>query len=367
MSKKSDFSTFNWFADPEEPGLTGLFEVSSIDKNNLSPYSKFESTVKAIEERLSKALNNKFGMFSESKKIIKQLYANFKKYSSKLPEHKLFESESKKDLKRMAEVEKLIESDNEKLDALCSKIYSKYKNEKDENKLPRIIKGDNAKNLFKGLDNLLKFAKDCVDKQSKLLIDDTKKGEKQFLGVDESGKAKYDKNKIEKLAKAFIDDKDIFGNRFILDFPRNETVKEYIKKRLSKTGKLLKDICKIINGCDKALDALDPCIKTALYKCKENDVSSCSYFKKIADDENNYNKYISQLNTAIDAYNILVGLLSSIVNYRGKMAKLISLYDPRVKEAISELVKKLQKQIGIYKKMKIILEEKMKRKSMKTQ
>lgn len=363
MKNKLDFHTSSWFADPEEPGSTGLFEVHSGTGDEL--YSKFRITVKTLELRVYHTLKyHKFGMFSESKKIIKQLYANFKKYSSKLPEHELFASESKKDFKRMAEVEKLIESDNKKIENSYSKIYNKYKNEKDEKKVPRIIKDNNGKFLFKGLDDLLKFAKGCVDKQSKLLMDETKKGKKAIPSVkygEEGGTVneEYTESKIGKLAEAFTTNKsDPWGNQFIVDFPGNNTVQEYIKKRISKTGKLLKDICKIISSCRKAFYALDIEIQKTLASCKEvnDDISSVESFKEITNDENNYNKYISQLNTAIDAYNILVGLLSSIVNYRGKMAKLISLYDPRVKEAISELVKKLQKQIGIYKKMKIILE-----------
>ena len=356
MSKTSDFNTFNWFADPEEPNSTGLFEVPS-DKNDLSPYSKFESTVKTLELRVYNTLkNHKFGMFSQSKKIIKQLHSNFKKYSSKLPDHELFKDFSPQEkLKKMTEVEKLIKTDNKKIVELYSKIYNKYKNEEDEKKRPRIIELDNEKNLLKGLDNLFKFAQKCVNMQSELRMDDTKKGEKQFLGVDESGKAKYDDNKIEKLAKAFTDD-DPFGNMFIKNFSQNETVKEYIKKRLSKTGKRLKDICKFINDCGKAFYALDVNIQKTLYTCKTNEkVSSCSHFKKIADDKNNYNKYISQLNTAINAYSALVNLLSSIANYRGELKKLISLYDPRVKNNIKELVKKLHNQIEMYKEMKDFL------------
>ena len=363
MSNELDFSISPWFADSEEPGATGLFEVPT-DEKKLVPYSELSGTVKLLELRVYHTLKNyKFGMFSESKKIIKQLHSNFKKYSSKLPERSLFDDLSpQKKLNKMAEVENLIESDNKKIVALYSKIYSKCKNEKDENK-PRIMKGDNEKILFKGLDNLLKFAQKCVDKQEELLMDETtEKGKKIMISSEYDKKTdkvneEYTESKIEQLVKAFTDKNDPFGNQFIVNFPKNETVKEYIKKRPSKTGKLLKDICKIINSCDKAFYTLDSNIQKTLYSCKEvDDKSFDKSFEKITNDKNNYKKYISQLNTAINAYVSLVDILCSVSKYRGKMTKLISLYDPRVKKSVSELVKKLKNQIGIYKVMKNILE-----------
>lgn len=387
MGNKDILNISGWFVDRDKNDSSlGLFDVPDDNiKNGWTPFEKLKDTIELLEDRSLHTLKNcKFGMFSQSKKLIKQLHSNFKKYSSKLPDHELFKDFSPQEkLKKMTEVEKLIESDNKKIAVLYSKIYNKYKDkykdkdkdkDKDEKKRPRIIELDNEKNLFEGLDDLLKFAKKCVDKQRTLLMNETKKGQKDLIS------AKYDENtdtfneeytesKIEKLAKAFTDEKNLFGNSFIYVFPKNETVKEYIKKRLSKTGKLLKDICKFINSCDKAFGALDTNILKTLYSCKEvnNNISSVESFQKITNDENNYNKYISQLNTAIDAYNLLVGLLDSIAKYRGKMTNLISLYDPRVQKNIKELVKKLHNQIEMYKEMKIILEEKMKRKSMKVQ
>ena len=229
MSNKLDFSVSFWFTDPEEPGSTGLFEVPSGTGDELNPSSKFESTIKLLELRAYHTLKyHKFGMFSESKKIIKQLYSNFKKYSSKLAGN--FKS-GEEQLNRMVEVEKLIESDNKKIKALCDKISVKY-NGKD--KTPRIIKGDNAKNLFKGLDNLSKFAGECLDKQKDLLMDQTKKGKNDS---DEEAN-------LQKLIDAFSA-KNRFS--FIINFSTDDVVKAYIKKSNSKTGESLKHIAKAIN------------------------------------------------------------------------------------------------------------------------
>lgn len=334
MSKTGDFNTFNWFANPEEPNSTGLFEVPS-DKNDLSPYSKFESTVKTLELRVYNTLkNHKFGMFSESKKIIKQLHSNFKKYSSKLPDHELFKDFSPQEkLKKMTEVEKLIKTDNKKIVDLYSKIYNKYKNEEDEKKRPRIIELDNEKNLLKGLDNLLKFAKKCVDKQKELAMDQTKKG----------------KN-IEKLVNSFSTEN---LSSFFINFSTDDVVRAYIKKSSSETGKILKRIAKATDSCKKAFDSVPSEIKIGLNLLDRNedlnkqDKKNIDYIKEKLKDKNKL-EIEKELRTCVYALDLLITILTSVKNYEGERERLISLYDSRVKKAIEPLIKDLGKEKKVY-------------------
>lgn len=337
MNNKLDFSISPWFADPEEPGSTGLFYVPGDPKDELNPSSKFESTIKLLELRVYHTLKyHKFGMFSESKKIIKQLYSNFKKYSSKLAGN--FKSDKEK-LKKMVEVEKLICNDSKKIESLLNKLGNSY-NGKEEEKKPRIIKGKNKESLEKGIKNLLEFSEKCVDKQKELAMDQTKKGE------NNSDK----KSSLEKLIKAFST-KNLIS--FIINFSTDDAVKAYTKKSNSETGKILKHITKATDTCKKAFDSVLSEIKIGLNLLDRNedlnkqDKKNIDYIKEKLKDKNKL-EIEKELRTCVYALDSLITILTSVKNYEGERKRLISLYDSRVKKAIEPLIKDLGKEKKVY-------------------
>ena len=101
---------------------------------------------------------------------------------------------------------------------------------------------------------------------------------------------------------------------------------------------MLKAICNKAKLCKAKFDAVDSKIKVDINYVKENlsDVK-----KNLSNIENKLDQE-KHLSSVINAVGSLIDTLDSIIKYKRKSDKLISLYDPRVIDAIGNLVKKLR-------------------------
>lgn len=278
-------------------------------------------------------------MFSKTRSLIKLVHKNFDNYHKMTSSNKLGSNlkagYDQKVFKALMAVEKLVEKDNKKIKDLLKKLENDYKDVKNDKEKPRILQtksgaGKSHKKFLEDcLEKFLEFSKKCVNVQRKKLMEnEAKKENKKIEKAEEKGKI------LPAYKSAGVHDLTaIFQNcssdpiKFINEFSDKNTVKSYIKKSVSKTGRILKKISELATNCKKAYNGLDGSIKIVVHSFKENkqieEVDPSADVKKL-------HLFINSLDKLIDIFKLV------IANSR-KSAKLASLYDPDVMEHVGKL------------------------------
>ena len=317
------------------------FDISGLGKNLEANYQEEFSTISlsnaiinlkaSVEKQLEEV---EYTMFSKTRSVMKVVYKNLKTYLKLLELAKRIELAKAGDaLKKMAEVEKLIEKDNKKIESLLDKIEKGY-NKKEEKDKPRILQGENRKNLEKTLSNLLKFVGKCVDRQKEIAISKTKKGS------EDSSKEASVKKLIEVFTFNNSSDSDFDEfSKFANNFLKSNVVDAYIKKRISTTGKILKQIYKYVDDYNKTFNSFPKKIRIGLSEGESVKLwTSVDLPSEKTERISVIKDMVQKVSHVINVLEALKNVLDAVVKYRGKQEKLISLYDPRVKNKIRILV-----------------------------
>ena len=328
-------------------GNTLAFELSSLgainyDQQDVNGLSSVIISIKSsLETQLENSLQKSSKLSLKSSKtrsLIKLVHKNFDNYHKMTSSNKLGSSlkagYDQKVFKALMAVEKLVEKDNKKIKDLLKKLENDYKDVKNDKEKPRILQTksgagkSNKEFLEEFLDKFLEFSKKCVNVQRKKLMEnEAEKEKKKIEKAEEKGKIlpAYKSAGVHDLTAIFkkFSEKPI---DFINTFPDKDIVKTYIKKSVSKTGRILKKISELAANCRKVYNGLDQSIKEVIdFNGGQQDaeIDSSADVKKL-------HLFINSLDKLIDIFKLV------IANSR-KSAKLASLYDPDVMEHVGKL------------------------------
>lgn len=299
--------------EPDKLKVTEKYEREGVQKTISNWRDHINKRLGQMEARLQTlGIGEKSKVSSETKSVLKLMIDNHNKYLDVWPPMATIGKPSK-DFKKAAEVVELMEKDKSQIEKKINELEKKYES---KDKKPDVIQEENKQEIKKYLQRLLGYTGSCA----KILKDEIKN---------------YKNSQNKELEKLF--DKKNIGE-FVKSFLDNKTVKEYIGKSISETGRMLKHIQKPVLNCKNVLSKLDEKLKEYLWSATlkngelgfDNGRSVKDFDDYCEANRQNLNSWSKQVDKLSDYCKELSDVLNRVIQRAKKNEKVIALYKGNV-------------------------------------